>query len=93
MNTDTSEQPPTPEEMLDAEPLNLSWRDEIGALWVAMTGRREFWLFGEPHKVVRYVRLERARLTVQFAVLLWISWHAYWIAEHAHLLAITEASK
>lgn len=44
------------------------WKDEAGKLWVAVTGRKEFWFYGEPIKVIRYVRLERARLCAEFVI-------------------------
>lgn len=73
----------TPPEQGTFMPFSKTWRTEVGEAWTAISGRREYYMFGPPMKVVRYERLERIRITVEFILkcivlpsALWLAWRA-----------------
>jgi len=64
------------------------WKNSAGKVWAAFTGARKVLYFGEAGWRTQYVYLDRARATIEFAMIALLLWKAWTIAHDLHIIML-----
>lgn len=70
-----------------------TWKDDVGRVWNAVTGKRVVWAFGQPVRVTFYPRLALMARILTLSLLFVLVWKVWEIAHDVRELVSLEVLK